>query len=228
VSPGCAIRALWGPSPGPAISGHLWHHQASPQQRSRRAPRAAGQSRARAPVYAGSDLLVMPGVFEPRGRAGARALIAEVRPSRSCAGSAGWRAGGRPSLTATMPWILLTAHRVRLSPHRPAGFCARDGACDQALARLSAGIPLPGAKGMRVDRAWARPAQDCLKTTSSSATNERAVGHPIVRQRVSSRAPAEACEELRDEISRAGPRQLAVRPAWRSPHRSLPTGFPRA
>jgi starch synthase len=153
---------LLGSSPDPEISrhfGHLKQHlndHPDVHLELRFSPELAHL------VYAGSDMLVMPSMFEPCGLAQQIALRYGTVPTVR---AVGWLAGWQTrSLTATTPAI-----RPSGVPDLSLSTSTTAGSSPRSRARSDSGTdPPPGFRelmlnGMRSDRSWARPGQDYLK-----------------------------------------------------------------
>ena len=149
---------LLGSSPDPAISGHFWHLKQHLNNDPDVHLELQFSSELAHLVYAGSDLLVMPSMFEPCGLVQLIALKYGTVPIvRACGGLADTVADYD---YAWEPPDQRTGYVFHHSDHQ---------ALESAMARaigLWQGYPQDFRQlmlnGMRVDRSWARPGQDYL------------------------------------------------------------------
>jgi starch synthase len=149
---------LLGSSPDPAISGHFWHLKQHLNNNPDVHLELQFSSELAHLVYAGSDLLVMPSMFEPCGLVQLIALKYGTVPIvRACGGLADTVADHD---YAWEPPDQRTGYVFHHSDHQ---------ALESAMARaigLWQGYPQDFRQlmlnGMRVDRSWARPGQDYL------------------------------------------------------------------
>jgi len=149
---------LLGSSPDPAISGHFWHlkHYLNDHPdvhlELRFSPELAHL------VYAGSDVLVMPSMFEPCGLAQLIALKYGTVPVVRAAGGLADTVADRDY--ASDPPAQRTGYVFEHSDH-----AAIESAMSRAIG-LWHDYPQQFRElmlnGMRVDRSWARPGQDYL------------------------------------------------------------------